>query len=66
MKWNEFNSATINLETSGPVRTDIECPICGKKVLWDSRVTLTSLPPKYHYWCPCGWSGDSYIKWRKE
>lgn len=65
MKWDEFNGNDLQVMYDGQVRTDIDCPVCGKKVLWDSRIILTSLPPKYHYWCPCGWSGDSYRKWGK-
>lgn len=66
MTWNDFNKDDVTVMNIGQVRTDIDCPICGKKVLWDSRVVLTSLPPQYQYWCTCGWSGTSYRKWRKE
>ena len=66
MKWDEFDNANVSVAANGQVMTDIECPICGKKVLLDSRVILTSLPPKYWYWCSCGWSGASYRKWGKE
>lgn len=65
MKWDEFDNANVSVATNGQVQTDIECPVCGKKILWDSRVVLTSLPPKYCYWCPCGWSGNSYRQWKK-
>ena len=66
MNWDEFNKTDLQVMYDGQVKTDIDCPICGKKVLWDSRITLTSLPPKYHYWCTCGWCGDSYRRWRDE
>ena len=67
MKWDEFdNNVGLAFAADGQVQTDIECPICGKNVLWDSRVVLTSLPPQYSYWCTCGWSGTSYRKWGKE
>lgn len=66
MKWDEFdNGANVSLMASDQVRTDIECPVCGEKVFWDSRVVLTSLPPQYCYWCKCGWSGTSFAKWKK-
>lgn len=67
MKWDEFdNNVGLAFAADGQVQTDIECPICGKKVLWDSRIVLTSLPPQYSYWCTCGWSVTSYRKWGKE
>ena len=66
MTWNDFNKDAETVIYNGQVRTDIDCPICGKKVLWDSRVVLASFPPQYSYWCPCGWSGNSYKKWGKE
>lgn len=66
MNWDEFNETDPQVRYVEQVKTDIDCPICGKKVLWDSRIELTSLPPQYQYWCPCGWSGTSYRKWREE
>ena len=67
MNWDDFNrGVNASISINGQVKTDIECPMCGKKVYWDSRVVLTSLPPKYCYWCECGWSGNSYRKWGKE
>ena len=66
MKWDEFNGLNLQVMHDGQVRTDIECPKCGEKIFWDSRVVLTSLPPQYCYWCTCGWKGNSYRKWGKE
>lgn len=66
MKWDDFNKADLQATYVGQVKTDIDCPICGNKVLWDSRIIVTSLPPKFYYWCTCGWCETSYRKWGKE
>ena len=61
MEWDEFTGVMGNY--NGQVETDIECPQCGKKIYFDSRVVLTSYPPQYSYWCTCGWSDTSTRKW---
>lgn len=66
MKWNEFNEQEIDcFALTRHKKTNIECPMCGGKVYFDSCV-LASYPAKYFYWCKCGWSGYSAIKWKGE
>ena len=65
MKWDEFKQQAGTVIIDGQILTDIECPKCGRRIIWDSRVELTSFPPKYYYWCECGWSGASFVKWKK-
>lgn len=65
MKWDEFNESDPQVTHVVQVKTDIDCPICGKKIFWDTRVGRTSSPPEYWYWCPCGWFGSSRKKWRE-
>ena len=40
--------------------TDIKCPKCGKNIIRDLSVVLTSYPPQYHYKCKCGRTGTGY------
>lgn len=62
MTWEEFiNSIPPNSEENffTPVLTDIICPKCKEKnIYFDPSIVLTSFPPKYVYWCDCGWSGQ--------
>lgn len=64
MTWREFNEQPINFVGDRYKLTEIECPKCGKKIYYDSGVILTSYPAKYYYWCRCGWSDYSAIKWQ--
>lgn len=65
MKWSEFLDEKLPEEiTTGQVRTNIECPECGRQIYLDNTIVLTSYPCKYSYWCACGWSSSSPIKWQ--
>lgn len=66
MKWEDFNEQEIDdFALTRHKKTSIECPKCGKKIYYDSGVILTSYPAKYYYWCKCGWSDYSAIKWQE-
>ena len=61
MTWDEFKADEIVEGIPfGQIPTNIECPECGKKIFWNSTITLTTYPPQYSYWCKCGWHGTSY------
>lgn len=55
--WQEFYIEE-QLKPEGTEVTAIACPCCGKALYKDVSVVLTSLPPKYKYFCnSCGWFG---------
>ena len=63
MTWDELLNMEFENGHDGQVLTDIDCPACGRKIYFNSRIVLTTYPAKYSYWCRCGWSDCSYIKW---
>ena len=64
MKWDSFkNMRNPSFYNDGQVQTDIECPVCGRNIFWDSRIVLTTYPEQYSYYCKCGWAGNSFRKW---
>lgn len=63
MEWDEFLRQNTLSCNNGQILTDIKCPDCGKRIYYDSTITLTSIPPKYCYWCSCGWNGYATTKW---
>ena len=63
MTWDEFSNIELNSQLTGQIKTDIECPQCGKHIYYDSSIILTSYPAKYRYWCTCGWSDSAPVKW---
>lgn len=64
MKWDDFISMDdSSISVDGQLKTDIECPKCGRFVYLDARMILTSYPCKYKYWCSCGWEGFAPYKW---
>lgn len=64
MKWEELErSTTRSIQIQQNIKTDIDCPECGEKVYLDNSVVLATYPVKYSYWCSCGWSGTSFIRW---
>ena len=63
MTWDQMLDIPIEEATTGQVLTDIECPECGRKIYLNTGIILTSYPAKYHYWCACGWSDCSHIRW---
>ena len=62
MTWQEFRDIKLEKGTRSryeykEILTDIECPICGDKIYRDDSVILTSIPPKYRYFCKkCNWN----------
>ena len=66
MKWEEFIDIPVDENLTGQVQTDIKCPECGRNIYLDTKITLTSYPEKYAYWCSCGWYGYAPTKWRGE
>ena len=63
MTWDEFLNNGVSDKSFGQVQTDIECPKCGRKIYFDKTVVLTTYPAKYSYWCTCGWSDVTAVKW---
>lgn len=64
MTWEDFvNNSPPNFENPGQVLTDIPCPKCGKNIYLNNLIVLSSIPPKYSYWCTCGWAGCAFTKW---
>ena len=55
--WDEFCAEKHQIPEKIEL-TAIACPCCGKALYKDVRFVLTSLPPKYKYFCDaCGWYG---------
>ena len=65
MKWDEMLDIDISNNYNGQVKTDIECPECGRPIYLNTGIILTTYPAKYSYWCSCGWSGCSHVRWQK-
>lgn len=56
MTWDEYRSRTFVPERLGYEETNVECPVCGKKIYKRVDIVLTSYPPTYRYECKsCGW-----------
>ena len=61
MTWEEFQKKGPEIEEFlHRVQTNIDCPVCGKKIFRRTDIVLTSYPEQYHYECECGWSGFGY------
>ena len=61
MKWEEHVMKTPPQEYfQNRKQTDIECPICGKKLWKRMDIILTTYPEKYQYECDCGWVGYAF------
>ena len=63
MTWEEFLNKNIESQDNGQVRTDIDCPKCGRKIYFDRTIMLTSYPSKFSYWCSCGWTSAAPERW---
>ena len=64
MKWDEFkNTMTPEPIFQNFVKTNIECPKCGKNLFYRNDIVLTSYPAQYQYECECGFVGYSFAKW---
>lgn len=63
MTWDEFLDKNTFDKYNGQIKTDIECPKCGRKIYFDKTVVLTTYPEKYKYWCACGWCDTAYARW---
>ena len=62
MKWEDFKKERQRQGVAyyKYIKTDIECPKCGKTIYRLADVVLTSYPPQYGYYCKnCGWSGTA-------
>ena len=66
MIWDEFIDKGTADDFVGQVQTDVDCPRCGRKIYFDGTVVLTTYPAKYCYWCRCGWTGTTAVKWRSD
>ena len=64
MKWDQFKNSIISEPVFvNKVKTDIECPKCGRKLYYRSDIVLTSYPAQYQYECECGFVGYAHMKW---
>lgn len=58
MTWEDFLQRRLPCNpVVTRVRTDIECPRCGRKIWKRVDMVLLSNPPQYQYECDCGWTG---------
>ena len=61
MKWEDFViTASDQVNTERLQLTDIDCPVCGKKIYRRMDIVLTSYPEQYQYECCCGWTGTAF------
>lgn len=66
MKWDEYQKEkqdTFNVFNDGQawLKTEVECPVCGKPIYKNITMVLTSYPPQYRYECPqCHWMETGY------
>ena len=62
MKWDDYQKTAPMWEElySNREITEIDCPVCGKKIYRRTDIVLTSLPPQYRYECDCGWTGTGH------
>lgn len=69
MKWEEFLNTEVDdvmlNDIYNAVKTDIECPDCGRPIYMNNTV-LIGLPAQYRYWCVCGWNDHTPLKWKNE
>ena len=69
MKWEKLITKwedIVNQYPEAPVftgrqRTNIDCPVCGKKIYKRTDIVLTSYPAQYQYECECGWVGYAHV-----
>ena len=58
MKWDDYIKHELPMYNPVyRVSTDVECPICGRKIWKRMDIILTSYPCEYQYECDCGWVG---------
>lgn len=68
MKWEDFLNTEVNdymLDIYNAVKTDIECPDCGRSI-YMNRTVLFGVPSQHKYWCVCGWSDHSPLSWEEK
>lgn len=64
MKWEDFERMYSQTQVyTNKVKTDIECPKCGKRLFFRNDIVLASYPVKFQYECECGFVGYSHIGW---
>jgi len=61
MKWEDFKKQELDFSFTDLKETNIECPVCGKKIFKRMNVVLTTYPPQYQYECKCGWVGYAHF-----
>lgn len=62
MKWEDVEKQYPEMSTCTNLqKTDIDCPICGKKIFKRTDIVLTSYPAQYQYECECGWVGYAHV-----
>lgn len=61
MKWEEYKNRSVPAIHLNRVKTDIDCPKCGKKLYKRTDIVLLSYPPKEAFECDCGWAGTAYM-----
>ena len=64
MKWEQYKYMMPHEPVFlDKVRTNIECPRCGKNLFQRTDIVLTIYPAQYVYECECGFVGYSHAKW---
>ena len=64
MKWEEFERMYPQTQVyTNKVKTDIECPKCGKRLFFRKNIVLASYPAQFQYECECGFVGYSHMGW---
>ena len=61
MKWEDYKDQSVSVMPLNMVKTDIDCPKCGKKLYKRTDIVLTSYPPQEVFECGCGWVGTAYM-----
>lgn len=61
MKWEDLVNKMPPPEVfENRIKTNVECPKCGKLLWKRTDIVLTSYPPQYQYECDCGWWGSAH------
>ena len=61
MKWEDKIKEDAKVEFFPcRIKTNIECPKCGRKIYKRTDITLTTYPAQYKYECSCGWWGSAF------
>lgn len=63
MKWNDYQEnfrSILAQANQNKEQINVICPNCGKYIWRCNDIVYTSYPPKYKYFCDCGWEAIGY------